>query len=90
MNHLIELRELIYDTVRLNEAHNTPETLEGFEWVKTETIFSEMVLTGANLLNLLKMTPHYWQSPIEIETRLKSIQALTVTLDMKLHLYQKQ
>ena len=63
-NHLKELREVIYNTVRPYSDDSLIQTLpDTFTTLSTEHLQGKMHLQGSEvLLNLLTMTPHYWRT----------------------------
>jgi len=58
--HLMELKELIYDEVRLHAPHS--EQLAGFVLRQEETVAYEMDLKGDEAVALLQMTPFAWRA----------------------------
>lgn len=75
--HLIELKALLYPTVRPNPQPSF--TLDGMHHHhRTEVVFP-MALSGVALNALLAMTPYVHTSPQDGLARVKSCEALTVT-----------
>lgn len=89
VNHLIEMRELIYDEVILNETVDYTQNIEGLEFESVTPIQYQLTLTHEDLLSLVKMTPHYWHTSKSNKMRLDAIETLNITIDMQLYTYSK-
>jgi 23S rRNA (guanine745-N1)-methyltransferase len=88
-NHLLELRELLYQQV--NDAVFDPNAVleHYFTAVGVETIDFELHLqTNQAIKNLLAMTPHYWRATPERKATLDELTALSVTVNIQLHRYK--
>lgn len=67
-NHLLGLRELIYDQVR---PHPLPQAPVGFTLQQTERVsFALSIPAGDMTQALLQMTPFAWRLPAELQQRL--------------------
>ncbi|RTE66608.1 methyltransferase domain-containing protein [Amphritea opalescens] len=89
-DHLIELRNLIYDEVR--HSGFTPESVlgESFEHLATETISYQFRLpTPAQIDQLLAMTPHGWRITQTARERLAALPQLELTLDVRLARFRR-
>lgn len=89
--HLLELRQAIYDEIKQHSGSSSPapdQTLftlrESSKLVRKITVES-----GEMLMNLLKMTPHYWRSSAEARNLLGSLNSMEITVDIELKLHQK-
>lgn len=85
--HLFELKSLVYDTPEAHKVASTART--GFTLLNAETLrFSLPLVTEAQRIALIKMTPYYWSLP---EQKLHHIvQQLTeVTADFNIQLFRK-
>ncbi|MBO6047505.1 MAG: methyltransferase domain-containing protein [Erysipelotrichaceae bacterium] len=85
-NHLIEIKELIYDEVKTksDEHIRLPfNVLESYDFVHQITIDSH-----EDAVNLLKMTPHYYHIKKERRHIIDELEQLTVTIDIRLTVYQ--
>ncbi|MCL6417395.1 methyltransferase domain-containing protein [Aestuariirhabdus sp. Z084] len=91
-HHLLELRQAIYDEVRLHEEEKVLKQLpESFQCVATERCEFSFTLEGSEqMLDLLAMTPHYWHINPEQKQRLIARKTLTTRADFKLELVRKQ
>jgi 23S rRNA (guanine745-N1)-methyltransferase len=88
-NHLIELRNIIYSEVHLNEKVYTASEEEN-EYIEEDNITFEIELNKEEILSLLKMTPHYWKSTPENKERLEAYESLNITIDMRIGVFQKK
>lgn len=83
--HLQELRRVLYDTVRVQESNAPARVLEqGFAPVHSETLDYSFTVSGPAILQLARMTPHYWKAPAHGRARLERLESLTVRADFAL------
>lgn len=89
--HLLELRKAIYKHLKADTvASDTCQKSDSLELLDTLHVLKSLsVKSGEMLMNLLKMTPHYWRSSSEARTSLATLDALDLTLDIKLTLFRK-
>jgi 23S rRNA (guanine745-N1)-methyltransferase len=82
--HLVELRELLYDTVRFSEAPGLAEAIEtGFELTgKHSLTFETRELSSPELLDLARMTPHYFRAPRIKREQLEQVESLKCHVDV--------
>ncbi len=89
--HLLELREILYDKVDMS-AINTDTTLrDDFENISSqqETIRYAITLNDSDSIHdLLTMTPHYWRASPARKKHLASIQQLNLSIDIQLKSYR--
>jgi 23S rRNA (guanine745-N1)-methyltransferase len=87
--HLIELRELVYDTVN-DTVFDPTKTLEPFfKPQQRHTVnFTIELNDTATIKNLFAMTPHYWRVSPERKTLLDTLNSLSLTVDIHLHCFQ--
>ncbi len=78
--HLIELKEIIYDEVF--EQHKHPEKC-GKHFIETECVRHTYttVLNNAQLKDILLMTPHFWRIHQERRAMLEQTDRLELTVD---------
>lgn len=88
-DHLIELRNIIYSEVHLNEKVYTASSEEN-EYVEEENVTFKIKLNKEEILSLLKMTPHYWKSTPENKEKLETYESLNITIDMRIGIFQKK
>lgn len=87
--HLIELRNIIYSEVHLNEKVYTANNEEN-EYVEEDNVTFNIQLDKQEILSLLKMTPHYWKSTPENKEKLENYELLNITIDMRIGIFQKK
>ena len=80
-SHLIELREIIYPTVKRTGERKYPDT---FSHDAQKRITYKVTLDKAALDNLLAMTPHLYRAPKEGLTRLETLTQMEITVDVML------
>lgn len=88
-NHLIELKEIIYDSVY--SQHKQPAYIdEDFtEISRTESSFT-FTLNNSQLKELLLMTPHLWRIKKENREKLDGIPQLTLTANYWLRVLKRK
>lgn len=88
--HLLELRELVYDKVNRNSLDTDALLVAEFSPDSDQQLVIDYQLNlqgSATLEDLLAMTPHFWRVSAEKKSRLKSIEALSVRVDVRLTAY---
>ena len=88
-NHLIQLRDIIYSKVNLNEKVYTADPEEN-EYVNESNVTFDIKLNKEEILSLLKMTPHYWKTTGENKEKLDLYDSLTITIDMRIGIFKKK
>ena len=88
-NHLIQLRNIIYSEVHLNEKVYKANDEEN-EYIKESNVTIDINLNKEEIISLLKMTPHYWKSTAENKEKLDSYESLDITIDMRIGVFQKK
>ena len=90
-HHLFELRDLIYDEVKINPLDPRPKMAEhGYECSGEQTLKYQAKLTSnQQIMDLLMMTPHRWKVRNEVLERLQQLSELTVTIEIVLHQFQR-
>lgn len=86
-DHLMGLKSIIYPEILLKEKDSVP-TLEGFELVSSRKVRFEFTVEGAQIGNLLSMTPHFWRISAEGAKRLQSTETLTDTASCVVNVYK--
>ncbi|MCI6008018.1 MAG: methyltransferase domain-containing protein [Ruminococcus sp.] len=88
-NHLIELKEIIYDSVYIQ--HKQPAYIDGdfTEISRTESSFT-FTLNNSQLKELLLMTPHLWRIKKENREKLDDIPQLKLTANYWLRVLKKK
>ena len=88
-NHLLEIRQRLYDKVQYRPEKPLPGML--FELIDQEPV-EFLMPTGPDnsLSNLLKMTPHFWKTAEEKRKPLLQMEKLDVTASFRLSVYRKR
>lgn len=88
-NHLRELREVIYPTLKPERSTET-EVLEGFIHHSSERVSYPLALNGSDeIADLLAMTPHLYRASAEGRARAAALEMLSVTVDVRVVIYTK-
>lgn len=83
-NHLRELREIIYPSLKPERASNAP-TPEGFTEPANESLSFPLHLDNAEqIADLLAMTPHLYRASAEGRARAAALTTLSLTVDVRL------
>lgn len=86
-DHLLGLKRIIYDTLLLKEKDTQPE-LAGFTRVASIPIRFSFTVEGAQVQNLLAMTPHVFRISKAGAARLAETQTLTDTASCMLNVFR--
>jgi len=88
--HLIELRELLYDSIKPETGPESLLNVQQLAHIETQSLLKPFTLsTSEDITQLFTMTPHYWRTKPEKKRQLSSIKRLELTLDIRIHLYQR-
>lgn len=88
-NHLRELREIIYPTLKAERSSET-EVLEGFTHHSSERVSYSLALNGSDeIADLLAMTPHLYRASAEGRARAAALETLVVTVDARIVIYTR-
>ena len=84
-NHLIELKEIVYDSIipKNEERHNLDLPIQ-----KEVQVSYQKTLLSEEINNLFMMTPHYWTSSVNGKERLRQIASLDITFDFTITVYK--
>lgn len=85
-NHLLELKEILYDTVYLTTKKND---YFGLELKKSHNLSYQINTDIDDLLMLLKMTPYIYKTSFNNLNKLKNVDNLNITLDFNILIYIK-
>ena len=83
-DHLIELREMIYDDVRYNDV-TMPKAAEaeGYALAERSNIRTQIdKLPSQQIFDLLAMTPHYFRMKNEHRASLEAVSQMDITIDV--------
>lgn len=86
--HLMELKGLIYDEVRLHAPHS--EQLAGFTLQQEQSVAYEMALTGDEAVALLQMTPFAWRAKDDVWQALAQQEVFRCQTDFSIHCWQRE
>lgn len=84
-NHLIEIRRRLYDKVKNSESS---PVLTPFSLVDEINESEKVVLQKGDLVNLLKMTPLYWQGDAEEKAKILAQNEMALTFDFSIQVMQ--
>ena len=87
-DHLLGLKSIIYPELKFKEKDSVPD-LPGFARIKTVPIRFTFTVEGAQVQNLLSMTPHLYRISKEGAARLAATEMLTDTASAVLNVYRK-
>lgn len=91
-HHLIELREIIYPSVRHSESTDVQQACDaGFSVAETSTLqFQTAPLSQLQIRQLLSMTPHLFRATREGKERAAGLDDFPVTVDVDFHFLLKR
>lgn len=84
-NHLIELREVIYD--KLEERREGKINSKCLKCVYERNVTYSIELEQEDLQKLLQMTPHYWKTSPENKEKVLKLPRLSVSIDMNISVF---
>lgn len=89
--HLIELRHQLYETVDSSPIKEKPWLSSAIfcEKHKQRLTYQVDLLSNNDIVNLLKMTPHFYRAPKEAIAHVCQQANLSVTIDVVITVYQK-
>lgn len=87
-NHLLEMRKIIYDEVRISPALSSVP--DGFELVGREENSYMVNVGGEDLKNLFLMTPFSYRTPEKGREKLYSTDKLDITVQVQYSIYRKK
>ncbi len=86
-DHLIEMRSLIYDEVRLSDFE--PEAVDGFSLIASDELRYETdIETNEDIKNLFMMTPFYYKTTEAGRERLYSKESLKITVNVNYSIFR--
>jgi 23S rRNA (guanine745-N1)-methyltransferase len=89
-NHMKDLAQLIYNDFRSHEYNIIENMDEIFKHVLTKRKTFEITITNSEtLLNLLKMTPYYWNTSKEGQEKINDCKDITITCDFNLTVFNQ-
>lgn len=90
--HLLELRELIYDEVKINPLDPRPAmSAHGYTCNGEQNLkYKARLTSNQQIMDLLMMTPHRWKVRNQVLEKLQQLCELTVTIDIALHQFSRR
>ena len=86
--HLLGLKEVLYENVRLNEDKET--YIEGFELIDIKESEGNILLNNQEINDLFTMTPYYYKSPKDTSESLMKKEELNTIISFKILVYRKK
>ena len=88
--HLRELREVLYENVSTHDDES-PDTAaqNGFAQTHMETLEFPLTLRQPAILQLARMTPHYWRASSERRAQLEQLEELSVRAEFVIRQFSK-
>ena len=86
--HLLGLKEVLYENVRLNEDKET--YIEGFELIDIKESEGNILLNNQEINDLFTMTPYYYKSPKDTSEALMKKEELNTIISFKILVYRKK
>jgi 23S rRNA (guanine745-N1)-methyltransferase len=88
-DHLRELREIIYPSLKPEKPPGDGRP-DGFSVPETDTLgFALKLESQGEIADLLAMTPHLYRAPAEGLAKASQLEALTVTVDVRLNCFRR-
>ena len=88
-DHLLGLKSIIYPELHHKQKDSVP-VLPGFALLESKPIRFSFTVEGAQVQNLLSMTPHVYRIGKEGARRLQETESLTDTASCVLNVYQRE
>ncbi|MBO7178621.1 MAG: methyltransferase domain-containing protein [Clostridia bacterium] len=85
--HLLDLKELLYENTYLNEEEKVDAS--GFELIDSHLISDQYEATGEAIRDLLQMTPYYYHTPKEAIERVSKMEKVTTRLAYDIKIYKR-
>ena len=89
--HLIELREVIYPTVKVSDSGELAQAMAtGFTLVESSAVqYSIPSLSQLEISQLLLMTPHLFRASREGRSKAQSLKTISLSVDVEFHVLRK-
>lgn len=90
-NHLIDMKKVLYDEVRMEYYRPEIDLKEAFELVETKNVnYNTKVSGNKYIMSLFDMTPYKWKTPRSGVERLEKLNELEVTIDVNIDVFKKK
>ncbi len=83
--HLLELRELIYPSIK---PYHAKPSLSGLTLLKEDNLQYEVTLSAQQIAQLMLMTPHFYRATQQAKYELSKLTELSVTVSVILRIYR--
>lgn len=88
-NHMKQLAELIYDSFRPHEYNIVEKIGDSFHHISSHRkTFDIEIIDSEMLMNLLKMTPYYWNTSQEAKKTIEECQQISITCDFQITVFE--
>ena len=88
-NHMKQLAELIYDSFRPHEYNIVEKIGKPFNVISTHRKSFEIEITDSTMLmNLLKMTPYYWNTSKKAQEKIMQCAEISISCDFQITVFQ--
>lgn len=87
VNHLIQLKQVLYPIVKLNDGQI--DKLNNFKIEETIHISNTSTLNNEQLLNLFSMTPYFYKTKQSDKDKLNDINSIDMTFSFIISVYKK-
>lgn len=85
--HLIQLKEILYDKVYLNDVAND---VKDFKLIDSSLLTYDIKIDNRSMIqSLFTMTPYYYKTPISGKERLLMLNELDCTVEFVINIYKK-
>lgn len=88
VNHLVELKQVLYDEVKHNEETSYDTQL--FEKIDRIIVQDKKQLTQDELQKLFAMTPYYYKTSLEDKKKLEKVTSMIVTFSFVVNIYVRR
>ena len=85
--HLLGLKEILYENVRLNEEKE--HEIEGFTYVGKKEASGKVHLNNQEINDVFTMTPYYYKSPRDTSKKLMETSELDTEISFEILIYKK-
>ena len=86
-DHLLDLKELLYEDTYLNEEEQV--IANGFELIESITLRDSYTATQSAIQDLLQMTPYYYHTPKDAIERVTKMDSVTTRLGYDVKVYRR-
>jgi 23S rRNA (guanine745-N1)-methyltransferase len=88
-HHLDGLAEHIYENVNPHKGNDVLQNTQHFTFLQTVEIKQKISIVQEDIINLLKMTPYYWQVSEQKLEKLNLLDSLQTNIHFEIKIYRK-